>query len=395
MDNSDRMKRVDNLISDISSTQTDAETNQQNFKNTSDLAYGALQGYLKAHNMATTDDLINEAIRQLSPAEQEKIKNRMKELTPPTGINFFLQPSEIAKFFLYGYGIRDAWNISNAAYLNIKAYYINAKANTLLGLTKTGKGVYPIAQSQSTSQAKFSLLAFTAEGAAIIELGNADRQLLMKEVQNDLGALHTELDQAMDLGMNNQAWQKQMQVEDEILKVEKAVAKVKQAGAADAEALAAAAKFTTWTKVLIVANVVAIAGLIFYENYKEKQVTTELQGVIKKLVVARLYAKMAEKMELVHVSQQVGILMLVNAYAAKPPQDPNPALDAMAQIINSSLKDITEENTWDTVKKFDDNRYHDEYAKFTAEDPDLTEIKKIRAEDAEHPIPGKLVKPGN
>lgn len=70
--------------------------------------------------MQTTDDLVKEAIKELPPKEQQQILDasrtctfgmfnllillkHLKELTPPTGVEYFLQPSELAKFLFYSY----------------------------------------------------------------------------------------------------------------------------------------------------------------------------------------------------------------------------------------------------------------------------------------------------
>ena len=82
--------------------------------------------------------------------------------------------------------------------------------------------------------------------------------------------------------------------------------------------------------------------------------------------------------------------MVVRAYAKG--KDPTDALESMAETIDASLKDINEQSTWDMVKTYDENHFHDDIKKYTAEDPDLAEIKKIREADTAHPIPGKLVK---
>lgn len=50
-------------------------SHQENFKNISEQAYGALQDYLKSQNMKTTDDLVKEVIQVLPPQEQQEILN--------------------------------------------------------------------------------------------------------------------------------------------------------------------------------------------------------------------------------------------------------------------------------------------------------------------------------
>ena len=71
---------------------------------------------------------------------------------------------------------------------------------------------------------------------------------MMEGVETELKQLHKELSEAMDLEVNNQAWARQMQVDEEIARVEKAAAQVGKAEAAEAKALVAAAKSTTRTK---------------------------------------------------------------------------------------------------------------------------------------------------
>ena len=44
---------------------------------------------------------------------------------------------------------------------------------------------------------------------------------------------------------------------------------------------------------------------MWYDYYKEKQIADELKETIAKVCTARLYARMAERMELTHTDQMV------------------------------------------------------------------------------------------